>query len=297
MSELDMTTEALRERLTDLLAEWGAQMSCVLTELEQTRRKLETAEQASMQGENRIAELTDRVRAQDELIETLRAEGESASELRRELNARELELERLTSELESRQDLIQALRRDADEAEQTKRELERKTAELDELRRDRERLEAESRELLQRVRQLEEAADADSTGGSAEIESLKAELEARKSLIKSLRADSDRARALEARLGEKHQLIQQLEETVNRQASTIEELKRKANAWRSKYRSLKQGDMVSTTTTDVAALTDTGIPQLPENLAQDNGIVDQTIAIDMRQALLEARRVARLNDT
>src|SRR5690606_23380781 len=159
------------------------------------------------------------------------------------------------------------------------------TAELDELRRDRERLEAESRELLQRVRQLEEAADADSTGGSAEIESLKAELEARKSLIKSLRADSDPARALEARRGEKHQLIQQLEETVNRQASTIEELKRKANAWRSKYRSLKQGDMVSTTTTDVAALTDTGIPQLPENLAQDNGIVDQTIAIDMRQAL------------
>jgi len=297
MSELDTTTEALRERLTDLLAEWGAQMSCVLTELEQTRRRLETAEQASVQGEKRIAELSERLRAQDELIDTLRAEGETASELRRELNAREVELERLTSELESRQDLIRGLRREAEDAERTKRELERKTGELDGLKRDNERLEAESRELQRRVRQLEEAADAESAGGSAEIASLKAELEARKSLIKTLRADGDRSRALEARLAEKRQLIQQLEETVNRQASTIEELKRKAQAWRSKYRTLKQGDMVSTTTTDVASLTDTGIPELPQSLAQDNGVVDQTIAIDMRQSLREARRVARLGDS
>src|SRR5690606_21755707 len=160
MNELD--TRALRERLTDLLAEWGAQMSCVLTELEQARSRLADAEQASAQSEKRIAELDERVRSQENLIDTLRAEAESASKL-------ELELER-------------------------------KTAELDALKRDKERLEGESRELRQRVRELEEAADNESAGSAAEIASLRAELEARKSLIKSLRADSERARTLEASL-------------------------------------------------------------------------------------------------
>ena len=254
MNEPD--TGALRERLTDLLAEWGAHMSCVLTELEQARQKLDAAEQASAQSEKRIAELDERVRAHENLISALRAEAESASELRLEV--------------------------------------ERKTAELDALKRDKERLEGESRELRQRVRELEEAADHESAGSSAEIESLRAELEARKSLIKSLRADSERARTLEASLEENRQLVQQLEDTVNRQASTIEELKRKIEAWRIKYRALKNGARDSTTTT--TSLTDTGIPKLPQAVAQNENIVDQTIAIDMREALLEARRVAGIRD-
>src|SRR5690606_41289932 len=114
------------------------------------------------------------------------------------------------------------------------------------------------------------------------------------SLIASVRAYSERARTLEASLEENRQLVQQREVTVSSQASTIEELKRKIEAWRIKYRALKNGARDSTTTT--TSLTDTVIPKLPQAVAQNENIVDQTIAIDMREALLEARRVAGIRD-
>lgn len=309
MTELDMTTEALRERLTETLAEWGAQMSLALTELEEARRKVGAAEQDTSEAARKLDELSERVVAQDNLIEALRAEAETASDLRRELGARDAELHRLASELDSQQALIDTLRRDADAAAQTKLDLERKAGELAELNREKQQLESELHQWRQRAKDLEEAADAESSEDAAEIESLRAELEARKTMIRTLRADSDRARTLEARLEEKRQLVQQLEATINRHASTIEELKRKAEAWRRRYRESKATDVISTTpdiasmtttdagsltTTDVVSVTATGVPELPESLMHDTGAVDRTIAIDMRQALLEARRVARI---
>ena len=102
--------------------------------------------------------------------------------------------------------------------------------------------------------------------------------------------------------------MQQLEATINRYASTIEELKGKAERWRQRYRESKGSGVVATlpdiastatdtaalTATDIASMTSTGVPELPASLAQDSGAADRTIAIDMRHALLEARRSARI---
>ena len=44
MAETNRSTEALRERLTNMLADWGAEMSAVLTELDQAHTRAEALE-------------------------------------------------------------------------------------------------------------------------------------------------------------------------------------------------------------------------------------------------------------
>src|SRR5690606_12378732 len=161
--------------------------------------------------------------------------------------------------------------------------------------------ETEAHELKRTIQELEQNAAQDSADETAEIESLRAELEARKSLIRSLRADAERAQVLESRLEERRQLVQQLEATINRHANTIVELRRAAEAWKRKYRALKGTDG-TTTTPSLESLTATDtrtptIPPLPEGMAGSDGAVpERTIAIDMRRALLEARRAAQGSD-
>src|SRR5690606_1324927 len=150
--------------------------------------------------------------------------------------------------------------------------------------------------------ELEQTAAQDSADETAEIESLRAELEARKSLIRSLRADAERAQVLESRLEETRHLVQQLEATINRHANTIVELRRASETWKRKYRALKGTDG-ATTTPSLESLTATDtktptIPPIPEAFAGGDGaaVPEQTIAIDMRRALLEARRAAQGGD-
>src|SRR5690606_7783681 len=114
MADRDTTTGALRERLTDLLADWGAEMSSVITELEQARNRLDAMDAESARRDKEIAELGQRVRGQDELIGTLKGDAEAVAELRRELRERDLEIERLSSQLERSQELIDDLRGKAD---------------------------------------------------------------------------------------------------------------------------------------------------------------------------------------
>src|SRR5690606_4281988 len=130
MTDRDAKTDALRERLTDLLAEWGTEMSAVITELDEARQRLRTVDDDSVERDRAVADLTDRVRGQEELITALQADAEAVPELRREVNARDVEVERRKSELESKQELMRVLRRDAEEADRLMADLRRQAPEI-----------------------------------------------------------------------------------------------------------------------------------------------------------------------
>lgn len=321
MAETNRSTEALRERLTNLLADWGAEMSAVLTELDHAQARSEALEtSAARQAEEgaardgRLAELEERVQHQNELIETLKADAESAAGLRRAVQERDDELERLRTELAGREDLVQALRRDAEQVDRLRSDARRTERELEDLRGQNARLDSEAKRLEGVVAALEQSVHEESAEGSAEIEALRAELDARKSLIRSLRADADRARTLDRRLEEEREVIQQLEQTINRHADTMTDLRRTAELWKRRCRELKgdAGDASAietataaarsaseaggATTTSLPAFADTDLAAVAEHLQKDGAAADRTVAIDMRRSLIEARRAAQTRD-
>ena len=130
MADIDTPIDALRERLTQLLADWGAEMSMVLKDLEDARGRVADLEQSSASSADEVDELRRRIKGQDDLIETLRADAEEAAGLRKKLQASELETEKLRSELDSKRDLVKALRKDSDKAEGLKADLKGKDREL-----------------------------------------------------------------------------------------------------------------------------------------------------------------------
>jgi hypothetical protein len=70
MTEPTATIQSLRDRLTGLLADWGAEFSVVLKELEDKRAKL-----AELEGrQDEVRTLQQRVEGQNNLIEALRTE-------------------------------------------------------------------------------------------------------------------------------------------------------------------------------------------------------------------------------
>ena len=310
MADTPGTTEALRERLTHLLADWGAEMSAVLSQLDDERGRVDALESAASakaehdgERERQIAELDERVRHQETLIETLRADAEAANGLRRELNERDDELTKIRSDLDMKHELVQALRRDAEQVDRLRSEAKRTGRELEDLRTRNAQLESEVKRLESAVKSLEHSVHEGSAEDSAEIESLRAELDARKSLIRSLRADADRARTLERRLDEERQVIQQLEDTINRHADTITELKRNADLWKRRYRDLKgdpqgdqKGDAGGATTTSLPAFAETDLAAVAEQLQHVANPPDRTVAIDMRRSLIEARRAAQARE-
>ncbi len=294
MPESSTSIEASRERLETLLADCGAEVRRVFEELEQRRRLAETLTAEAAAHDKAIEKLNRTVDGQGELIETLRTEASESSELRRELQEREVELESLKSERDSKLELIRVLRRDAEAADRLRGEVRLKDRELGELRRAKEVLEAEVERLREVADALRDAAESDTGEGAAELESMRAELEARKRLIKSLQADGERAQALEDQLEEKRQVIQSLEASINRHADTIAELKRAADSWKRKFRALKGGEDVR------AATTSTELPALAPPAVSGGDVVrafdlasERTIAIDMRRSLVEARRTAQ----
>jgi hypothetical protein len=119
----------------------------------------------------------------------------------------------------------------------------------------------------------------------AELEAVRAELDARKSLIESLRGDAKRAQALEAQLEEKRDVISKLEAYIDRHVNTLADLQESVATWKGKY--------AAPTSTDPTEL----IEEEPQPLesAEDvsAGHADGTVAINMRKALLEAEKVAR----
>ena len=282
--------EIVRDRLTGLLADWGAELSMVLKELEEKRSRLEELESTTANSAGQLETLQKRIEGQDALIEALKADAEEASKLRKEVRARDLEFERVSSELDSKKELIRALRRDAEGADRLKADAKLKDREIERLSSALSQAERRAEQMTAELGALRDSSLDRENEESAELEAVRAELDARKTLIKSLRADQERVSALEASLEEKRDVIEQLEASINRHANTIAELKRNADGWKRKYQSLKGGGSSETTT--VPALSDTDVRAI-ENLEKSvETKSDSTIAIDMRRSLLEARRTA-----
>jgi chromosome segregation ATPase len=288
----DSTIPALRDRLTGLLADWGAEFSVVLKELEEKRARVAELESTVSGRREELQALQQRVDGQNTLIDALRGDAEEASKLRGEVRDRDLELERVTSELESKKELVRALRRDADGNERLKADARQKDREIEELRTKLQRAERQAAEAAEQVAGLREAAAGKASEEESELLALRSELEARKTLIKSLRSDQDRVATLQASLEEKREIIEQLEASINRHSNTIAELRRSADTWKRKYQAVKGESPTATTSINLPSLSETDVRVIEELEKTSNPKNDATIAIDMRRSLLEARRTA-----
>jgi chromosome segregation ATPase len=292
MTEHSATIQGLRDRLTGLLADWGAELALVLKELEEKRARVAELEGGAAGRKDEIEALKQRIEGQNTLIEALRGDAEDVSKLRAEVRSKDLEFERISSELESKKELVRALRRDTDGSERLKSESRQKDRELEELRGKLQRAEAKAAEAAEQLATVREAAAGKASEEQAEIEALRSELEARKTVIKSLRADQDRVTALQSSLEEKREIIEQLEASIGRHSNTIAELRRSVDTWKRKYQAVKGDSPTATTSVNLPSLSDTDVRVIEQIEKTSGGKTDATIAIDMRRSLLEARRTA-----
>lgn len=274
------STEVLRERLTGLLADWGAEMSMLLKELDAARAEAAAVKAGTQGRADRLRQLEERAKAQSELIETLKAEAAEAGGFREEIRERDLEIERLNSEIESKQELVRALRRDAETVDRLKSEARQKDKQIADQA-------AALKEVEERLAELEGLAESETAEDHAELAAVKAELEARKSLIKSLRADSERVATLEAQLEAKREIVASLEASVNQHAETIAEVRKTAEQWKRKYLAAKGAD--DTSSASLPAFSETEVEAM-KALEKAGGEPERTLAIDMRRPLSEARR-------
>jgi chromosome segregation ATPase len=264
-----------------------AEISTLQTQAAALRRDTAAKQEAADKLEEELSSLRARVAESEQEIATLHSE---TNVLHTESSDKDRALERIGSELESKQELIQALRR---EAEAARAELATRRGEVDRLKQELAKAEMITGELRAELQLMLDAERDGAADHSAELQALRAELEARKAVIKSLRADTERYDALEARLEEKRRVNAKLEESLSYHATTIADLKRSAENWRRKYQDLRleaSGEyrMEPTfTETDIRAI---------ENLQKKGGAIpEHTIAIDMRESLAEARRTIGQN--
>jgi chromosome segregation ATPase len=291
MTESTATIQGLRDRLTGLLADWGSELAAVLKELEEKRARVAELEGGAAGRSDEIEQLRQRIEGQNTLIEALRGDAEEASKLRAEVRSKDLEFERVSSELESKKELVRALRRDTDGADRAKADARGKEREIEELKSKLQRAERQASDAAEQLATLREAAEGKAGEEQAEIDALRAELEARKTVIKSLRSDQERVAALQASLDEKRDVIEQLETSINRHSNTIAELRRSVEMWKRKYQAVKGDSPTATTSVSLPTLSDTDV-RVIEQLDKTGAKNDATIAIDMRRSLLEARRAA-----
>jgi chromosome segregation ATPase len=272
MAKIDTPIDSLRERLTQLLADWGAEMSMVLKELEDARARLAEIERSSIDREDELDELRHRIVKQDALIDTLTNDAEEAGQLRKMLSTAELEAEKVRAELESKHDLIKVLRADAD----------KKNTLQDSLDKAEKALEAERQagvELRERVAAAGQTA-ASSQDDKSELAAVRAELDAKTALIEKFRADAERA--------------EHREESLDSQAKAKAELKESATR-------TSEVSTESTVTVDDGVTTMRAVPELPFSDLDDEEddpaaqaatdlLAERTLAINMRDSLLDARK-------
>jgi len=288
MPDSEIPIGTIRERLRGLLADWGADFSELLTELEDKRARLSKFEAAETARKNKFESLNKRVEAQDSLIETLNMDAGEAASLRKEIRERELDLERKDSEIGSKQDLIGALRHDAEGIGRLRGDGRAKDQEISRLRREKELAEKRVAEVSEEFNILS-ASTLTGINATAELEAVRAELDARKVLIDSLRGDADRARALEAELDNKRAMITRLEVSVDRYASNISELRASNEAWKRRYaestrQGASSGSLLELNDEELHALT---------GADNDGDISESTIAVDMRASLSEEQETVR----
>jgi chromosome segregation ATPase len=291
MTDPTATIQGLRDRLTGLLADWGSELASVLKELEEKRARVAELEGGVAGRADELEQLKQRIEGQNTLIEALRGDAEEASKLRAEVRSKDLEFERVSSELESKKELVRALRRDTDGVDRAKADARGKEREIEELKSKLQRAERQANDAAEQLANLREATEGKASEEQAEIDALRAELEARKTVIKSLRSDQERVAALQAGLDEKRDVIEQLEASISRHSNTIAELRRSVEVWKRKYQAARGDSPTATTSVSLPSLSDTDV-RVIEQLDKTGTKSDATIAIDMRRSLLEARRTA-----
>jgi hypothetical protein len=285
MADLETPIGTIRERLSDLLGDWGADFSALLAELEV---KLETD---AVDNTQKFESLSRQVDAQDTLIESLNLEADEAAVLRAEIQGKDLELEKKSAEIGSKQDLISALRRDTEGIVRLKGDGRVKDQEIAQLMREKDRAELHAAELTAEFNILT-ASTLTGIDTDAELEAVRAELEARKSVIESLRGDAGRAQALEVQLEEKREVIANLEVSIDRHAGSIAELRQTIESWRVKYAALKtQAPSTASATSPVPpGLTGDELQSLDCAVDVSGDLTDATISADMRKSLLKTQQ-------
>lgn len=164
---------------------------------------------------------------------------------------------------------------------------------LAELERELQKARALIAELEQKVGAMDKAAPQQKDTPHAEVEAMRAELAARKSLVKTLRSDAERGKALEKEVTQNRQVIATMKESIERDAKTIAELRLSSNSWERKYRKLAEaGHDESARASGTFAdsdifLTDTAVGMFIDDSKEIDG--GHTVVIDMTEPLREAR--------
>ena len=260
MSSYDFSFSSLQQKIEALRESFDKSAMSLAKELDQARDAVADLQGAEDGMTARLEQAEQRIVAQDELIETLNQELQEARVLRKDVRDRELEIERMRSELETKNELVGTVRRQLKKANEQSSALQKR---LDETR--------------------EQSADATAMD-NAEIVALKAELEARRTMIKSLREDVARTDRLEEQLESKRQNISMLEESIDQHVQTIAELRKSADAWKLKYLAVKgeSAPNIDDTLTEQPEFTDTEIEALREFDPSSQNTPEATVAIDMR---------------
>ena len=95
---------------------------------------------------------------------------------------------------------------------------------------------------------------------NAELEELRSELEARKTLIKSLRSDQERVAAVCRRASTRSATSSgSSKPSINKHSNTIAELRRSADTWKRKYHAVKGDSPTATTSVTLPTLSDTDV--------------------------------------
>ena len=298
MADEETSIGAIRKRTTKLLSEWGADFSVLLKDLEEKRARLKDLEASAAGQSTEVEALNKRIEAQDALIKSLNSEADATARLKAQIHSKDLELEKKTSEINSKHQLIDALRQDVEGAGRLKGDGEAKDQAISQLKREKQEAQHHAAKLTEEFKILT-ASTLTGVDAVAELDAIRSELDARKSLIESLRGDAERSEALDTQLEEKRHVISTLETSIDRHVSTIAELKQSVNAWKSQYVALKSLNPSEETISDPAVSEPMEKEQQAPGRAEDVGEdqTDATTPHDMRDVLSEAQQMARTKKT
>ncbi len=283
MADKDVPIDTLRDRLTDSLAEWGAQISELLAELEQMRAQVHELRAEQIQDDDRVSDPRRPLRAQSALMADLQTDVQEGAALGNKVHEKDEEIARLSAELASKQELIRVLRRDAEQCDQLKAELQLRDQRIRALKSDNQTAKDRAERLARDLKQLTESAEqADSS--VSELEALHAELDACKTLNWSLPSDLDRTGDPEHKLAEKQRVISTLEASVDRHAQTIADLH--ATIEQLEAQAGGRGDEQRSAALDgtLPPLSGTDVQRVLEMTD-----MEQTVVIDMSESLIEGQ--------
>lgn len=306
MTEVEKPIVSLHQRLETLRQAFDRELASFVVEFDELKAAAERAKTAENGQDKRLRQLEERAEGQSELIATLTQEAQEARALRDEVRGRDLDIEKLTAEIASRNELIQLLRQqlgEIDGIKSTSRQRDKKIFEQQhELERKQQEIERSQREidaLRSELAAAQENSRDEPSVDTAEFIALKAELDARKSMIRSLRADADRAETLAAQVEAKRETITVLEESIDQHVKTIAELRRSTDVWKQKYQAARNRGGVdpNQTLAEEPAFSEGQLEALEALDKIHNGPPERTLAIDMSDALTEARRQKSLSKT